>query len=172
MKHNIVKIVLTMGFIILILLYNISWNISREVNGVMIKLDDSSFLEPITVKLEGTYDANCLCKDVYKGYIRISNNDLTDYIVDDQLEINVENGSPITYMYDKSDWQFKENGEAFYHYGYLLSKRGLFKLSFKVAQNRGWMSDSGYCIVTGVESYDKAMRILAQDYGISPPPDS
>lgn len=113
MKHNIVKIVLTMGFIILILLYNISWNISREVNGVMIKLDDSSFLEPITVKLEGTYDVNCLCKDVYKGYIRISNNDLTDYIVDDQLEINVENGSPITYMYDKSDWQFKENGEAF-----------------------------------------------------------
>lgn len=171
MKRKTVKIVLYIGFIFFLLLYNISWNISREVSGVMIKLDDPSFLEAVTIELQGAYDVNWLCKDVYKGYVHVSNDKLTDYLVDDEMEINVKNGSTITYMYDESDWQFKENGGAFYHCGYLLSKRGLFRLSFKVAQNQGWMSDSGYCIVTGVESYDKAMDILALDYGITPPSD-
>lgn len=171
MKCKFRKIALFIGFILLILLYNISWNVSRDLNGVMIKLDDPSFLEPVTVSLHGTYDVNLLCKDVYTGYVQVSNDALTNYIVDDTLEINVSNGSTITYMYDESDWQFKENGEAFYHYGYLLSKRGLFKLSLKVAQNQGWKSDTGYCIVTGVESYEKAMRILSLDYDITPPPD-
>ena len=171
MKQKIKKIILSISCILLVLLLNISWNVSRELNGVMIKLDDPSFLEPVTVKLQGTYDVNWLCKDTYKGRIYVSNDELTDYIIDDPLEINVTNGSPITYMYDKSDWQFKKNGDEFYHYGYLLSKPFLLKLSLKLAQNQGWRSDSGYCIVTGVETYEKAMRILALDYDITPPPD-
>lgn len=173
-------------FIMMILIFNISYPVHIELSGVLIQPENPDFCEKVIIELDGSYHLNLLTHDEYSGYFRISNDNLTQI---KELKFPIAVGADFEDA--ESDLEYSLRGENLseeekakvldelkvYIGGRVLSKRFLRRICVVVPSVKKY-DDGRICwhygdpyngksnfIVAGANSYDEAVRILNASYG-------
>ena len=186
MKKRCKKALPYIVIIVLLLIFNVPFPVHREIFGVLIQPDNPDFCEKITIELDGWYHLNWLTHDKYRGFFRISNDDLTKR---NELLFPIAAGADFDeaesdLQYDleaeklsKEELTKVQDGLKWYNGGRVLSKRFFRKICIVVASaekkddgsvvwDYGDLSN-GKCsiIVAGADTFEDAVNILTISYG-------
>lgn len=71
-RNKYITLAIFAGVIVLFFVFNFSQDYTKELDGTLIKLDDTSVNVPVKIQIDGKYDLNCFAPDSFKGTVYVS----------------------------------------------------------------------------------------------------
>lgn len=153
--------------IIFFVFYSFPIPFSNEYEAIEIKLDDMNYLVSRKVKIQGKYYCNLLTVDRFKGNIIISGYDMTtNQLKDIYFE---KDGYLLEYCVEENKEEFLGRiyaKEWFDKMAIIIFEENILSDKESKENRRGWNSSDGYCIVSGVDNYDTAVKVLKDSHNL------
>lgn len=161
------------------LAFNIPFPVDKEISAIEINLDDVDYIVDCKIRMEGYYHINLFKQDVFYGQVSVSDYSWTNEKMKSPLYLNHEDGSLLEYNKRVSSSILNHQELFEYRFGRILvefymgnpiilvySKNpvdksgGAAKTTESLNDWGSWATDNGYCIISGVDNRDDAIKTL------------
>lgn len=129
---------------------------SKSYEGIRCRINNESYKENVTIKLDGKYTKKPFSYDVFEGDLYIND----DILKNVKLEFDKFNNSPIRYDDKKSN--------TLTTYGYIMISDNMDKLTILVVEkdinndSKSWHYENGLIISAPTDTKENAIKIADQ----------
>ena len=167
-----IKTAILIVFILFILLYNVPFNINKQIKAIEIKLDDPYYMEKRTINIVGKYHFNIFVSDIFRGRINaFEYGPTTEELRDFKFSKSQNYLSSLVYEYKTS---LRPGGCYNYDITFLgslyampLMKKTVIRIrNHDTNGKRGGWPLGNYFLVANANNREEALKIL-EKYNIS-----